>query len=710
MAYLPISNTAPQYAASGSTLASGYYLKAYQAGTTTPLSMATDKTAGTTLAKCKLNSQGYPISIPTDDTSVFIPHFNEDYKLALYPTEADADANTFGNADWVIDNLGTSTNTAQYAATVAIMKTLGLAVGDVIETGGYTSAGDGGGARYVIVAGGTGTDDGGLYHDLDNGNQAKQIIEDRLSLASYGALGSGDDTTKIQAALDSGITDIQGVASTSHALSSTLTVPANVNLFMDGVTFTAATHFKMFDFVSGGSIRGATLTGAGDTSFTSGSWGIGCSGTNNSPSAPTYTTAPEILDCDISSFGEYGIKFEYAQNGRIEGCRISDVGYAGIGGISCNDIIVTNNTIKDIDQGSSTDGYGIFIDRADGTSETSEPRSYRCIISNNIIKNVQVGGNGQGLDTHAGVDFIFDSNVVKDCDSGIRLATSQISGTEQLGCIRCVVSNNVVQRSLSSSVNIGIGVSGALSGSTVNQYAVDNVVVGNTVTGYGLAGETTSGGIKIQATKGTIIANNVVKNSNANGLYLNLENKNVQITGNTFIDPWDNSVTAPSCIEVDGNNNTGRIANNTFIYDDNSLGTYVAVRAISISGSLTGLDLDLKDSTFIGIDASHLNNSISTTTGVNQTSLYCASGTSTVTITSGAGVDYLDVSFDKRFPYIPSISLTPRHTFTVGGKNPILGVTNSPAVSQTGFRIAVEPADNTTWGGNATLNVFWKAE
>lgn len=109
MAWIPISRTVPQYSASATALASGYYLKGYKANTVTPLSMATDDTGGTTLAKTKLNTTGNPLSNPADDTSVFIPHFSEPYKLALYTNETDADNDTIASAVWVVDDIGNET-------------------------------------------------------------------------------------------------------------------------------------------------------------------------------------------------------------------------------------------------------------------------------------------------------------------------------------------------------------------------------------------------------------------------------------------------------------------------------------------------------------------------------------------------------------------------------------------------------------------------
>jgi hypothetical protein len=103
MAYTPISNSVLQYSKnSGGAAASGYYLKFYASGTTTPISMATDSSGGTLLVKCQLNTLGYPINGSSD---VFIPHIDQDYKLALYENSTDADNNTLASAAWVVDGI-----------------------------------------------------------------------------------------------------------------------------------------------------------------------------------------------------------------------------------------------------------------------------------------------------------------------------------------------------------------------------------------------------------------------------------------------------------------------------------------------------------------------------------------------------------------------------------------------------------------------------
>jgi hypothetical protein len=98
MAWTPISLIVPQYENGSGVPYSGAVLKAYSAGTSTNISMATDSTGGTTFTSIALNASGYPVH----NGSIVIPHVSEAYKIALYATQAAADANT--PAIWSIDN------------------------------------------------------------------------------------------------------------------------------------------------------------------------------------------------------------------------------------------------------------------------------------------------------------------------------------------------------------------------------------------------------------------------------------------------------------------------------------------------------------------------------------------------------------------------------------------------------------------------------
>lgn len=99
MAWVPISLYLPQWVDSSGDPASGYVLKAYDTGTTTVTNMATDSTGGTTVSSITLDSNGNP----SVSGNPVIPHIDQDIKLALYPSQAAADANT--GAVWTIDSI-----------------------------------------------------------------------------------------------------------------------------------------------------------------------------------------------------------------------------------------------------------------------------------------------------------------------------------------------------------------------------------------------------------------------------------------------------------------------------------------------------------------------------------------------------------------------------------------------------------------------------
>jgi len=101
--WVPINGLAIQLAKNaGGAAAADYYLKFYDEGTTTPASMATDSTGGTTLDKCKLDANGLAVN-GSDDP--FIPHIDRNYKIACYTNATDADNNATGSAFFVIDNV-----------------------------------------------------------------------------------------------------------------------------------------------------------------------------------------------------------------------------------------------------------------------------------------------------------------------------------------------------------------------------------------------------------------------------------------------------------------------------------------------------------------------------------------------------------------------------------------------------------------------------
>lgn len=117
MTYYPLSFAPTQFVNSSGVPYSGAVLKAYAAGTSTPINMATDYTGGTTVATVTLNASGYP----TVSGNIIIPHIDQNYKIALYPSQSAADSNT--GSIWSYDNVIRSTTTVgTFSDTVFVLQ------------------------------------------------------------------------------------------------------------------------------------------------------------------------------------------------------------------------------------------------------------------------------------------------------------------------------------------------------------------------------------------------------------------------------------------------------------------------------------------------------------------------------------------------------------------------------------------------------------
>lgn len=99
MAWLPTSNTPIQYMDENGVPYSGAVLKFYAAGTSTNIAVATAQTGTPTVTSVALNSEGFP-EVSSNTVIIFV---DQDFKVALYPTQAAADSNT--GALWTIDNI-----------------------------------------------------------------------------------------------------------------------------------------------------------------------------------------------------------------------------------------------------------------------------------------------------------------------------------------------------------------------------------------------------------------------------------------------------------------------------------------------------------------------------------------------------------------------------------------------------------------------------
>jgi hypothetical protein len=298
MAYVPISGIVPQLQRNaGGAAAGGYYLKGYISGGVTPLSMGIDSTPSATIAKCLLNSRGEPISNDADETTVFIPHFNAAYKLALYTNSTDADNNTIASAVWVVDAISGQfdASSLNYTASVTVEQKLNnLDVDNYAELRALTSTQlvdgdsirvtDTGIAGIFIVKTGTKTDNAAtrIVFTDDSNRYAERVYDGRIDVRWLGAVGDGvaDDTTALQSACDLFSTVFVYLpAGHSFLVSATISITTQVTISgPDGgsqqmqhaeIIHDAGSTGNLFDVttnVSGVSIKNIKITG-GNGSF-----------------------------------------------------------------------------------------------------------------------------------------------------------------------------------------------------------------------------------------------------------------------------------------------------------------------------------------------------------------------------------------------------------------------------------------------------------
>jgi hypothetical protein len=274
MSWTPISNTVPQYEENG-VAASGFYIKFYQSGTTTPTAMAIDNTGATTLDKCELNTEGYPIN---GSGAVFIPHIDQKYKILLYRNETDADNNTFSNKVWEVDLLipvvsgqvGTGPTQIPLNSYIndkfALSSLLADAVANTLAVNGQQIIiRDRAYAKFEYKTGQTAN----TYNIVQcTGDATLSLVLldlNNVSLPKLGALGVDDDAL-FQAGLDTGakILDIGNIG--ALALSATRVVPAGVTITTSGATATVSGNTTILNLSQGSKVKGISWTGTGKTS------------------------------------------------------------------------------------------------------------------------------------------------------------------------------------------------------------------------------------------------------------------------------------------------------------------------------------------------------------------------------------------------------------------------------------------------------------
>lgn len=512
--------------------------------------------------------------------------------------------------------------------------------------------------------------------------------------------GTSDSSVAVQAMLDAHPGKTLVLLPRVYKFLTGLTVGAGTEIHAWGATLDfSASHMTGLTLGDGCAIIGAKkILGAGNSSYNAAGQAVVCSGTSNSPAAPTYVNGPKILYCNFEGWGSRGVLMQYCLNPMVEFNTFSHIGYAAVHGLSCTGGRSDNNSISDVSPGTSGNAYGISWTRGPGTL-VADPVSLSCRANNNVIDGIPVW---EGLDAHGGDDITFRGNTISNCKTAISCTFAPVSGSVGRANKRCTIEGNTID---AGSTGSAIRVIGAMTGAVVDDYAEQCVVSGNRILNGGIA-NTNLGALVIQATKDVVITSNSLAAPLLAGINILSDNLGFNIAGNTITDPWDNTSSAVACILQLSNNNVGYIGGNTFAFRNAALGTNVANSSIRFTAAMTGNDINVGRNSYAGITTGKLTFANQTLAGVNVSQAYSESGSAVIAVTSAGTSALSDITFSKQFPSTPKIKMSLAEPANGGGKIPTPTSTNKTV---SGFRIIVRPFDLTSWSASGNVTVDWEA-
>jgi hypothetical protein len=413
-------------------------------------------------------------------------------------------------------------------------------------------------------------------------------LQESISVKDFGAVGDGttDDTTAIQAALTYAGTIKSSVyfpaTNSSYLISNSLTVPDYVTVHGDGY---------------GSYILQNTLNKNG--------FNLG----NNCSVKDVRVKVADGNNTDfVNCIYAYAVK-----NPTIENCYLipGDLGGCGIQANNCKQVIIKNNRIYG---GKWTSGSGFAASAAD-ILFYSTATSQRHIIDGNFC----LSNNSQGIFVDAlgfDSDIIISNNICVTLDPATCVeggAWSEIANggarrhgieaqynNDSTGGPRGLIANNICrntkwtgiykQGTVGSQIiisnnncsNNGYDTSTSLSGGIFISQVGGEVITGNSILNFQNT-NTATGGITLNgygANEITTIANNVIKNSLSNGIFLGILARKVNLSNNSFINNANIDIyylpsTSTDVGEIYVQNN----------YIEKNVSTYSAIRFDSDTGT-----------------------------------------------------------------------------------------------------------------------------
>lgn len=357
--------------------------------------------------------------------------------------------------------------------TIAAAKALDLQVGKKVKTWGYTTAGDGGGAEYQVVAGGTGTDDGGSYHDMNNGNQLELIHNGIISAKTFGATGSGDETTVIKnlftAAAGKTIILEKDLDCSVSTAASSLLVNTNGTVIKGGGKITASDSVNKLIVLSANDCLIENIQLEGDGTFTQST-----SVANTDRVALVYVTGDKntIRDCTLTNGHQNFIHVHSADKNIIHNNKFiggvasqTDTGYQGIRATDVNDTEITKN--KFYLSGTSKTVQAIFLGKF-----------LIDMVDNKVNDNFIEGCFDHGIYSIGSDRSEFNHNIVESDSSGIVVSGKDNTIGDVVGC-------SIHSNTLSVGTAVG-STTPAIYARDCNNFNISNNIISGFPTGISL--------------------------------------------------------------------------------------------------------------------------------------------------------------------------------------------------------------------------------
>lgn len=408
------------------------------------------------------------------------------------------------------------------------------AIGDVIQTIGYASANDGGGALYRVVAAATGTDDGGSYHDMTNvSGQLELITEGTVNVKVFGAIGDGaapDAAAFVNAVayLSSSGGVVEGVSGDTYLLTKQdadscikLNQVLGVSLKGNGATLKldAAQNCHIIKVIGD-----STKATAGELEISG--WVMDSNKTNNTDNPSNQDTIRltnchdiKVFDNVIKSTNSNSVVMDGTDDVHVFRNYIYDVGRNGVI-VGCSSTIdgnrnkVYENRIEDT--GLNSIGNGIFATASNSSvSTTTNQYDFQC-WGNDIDDSGDIG-----------------------IESGIRcvrsiIALNNIKGSKNQAIIvrdnyqPTVYGNNIIIDNALSGTKSGITFDTQLGAGDGNEVTTANgLCYGNNITGIDASG------IEIRDIDDFVVHGNILVGADKTGnIGVNIKGNDVVCYGN----------------------------------------------------------------------------------------------------------------------------------------------------------------------------------